>query len=154
MYFGVGGTVFGLPSCLRHAVSELRVCWSASSGVHVAASASLTCDLDSSSPSSYFGLKFGFIEEKKKLDVQCQHRVVSTNSSSIYSDVGRLLLLLLLLQTSVSNQFSELLADLRLADLEALFFCNFSGNSSQVTYSRHGCSGVLSSFASPISGNS
>jgi hypothetical protein len=103
-------------------------------------------------PSSYFGLKFGFTEEKKKLDVQCQHRVVSTNSSSIYSDVGRLLLLLL--QTSVSNQFSELLADLRLADLEALFFCNFSGNSSQVTYSRHGCSGVLSSFAFPISGNS
>jgi hypothetical protein len=122
--------------------------------VHVAASASLTCDLDSSSPISYFGLKFGFIEEKKKLDVQCQHRVVSTNSSSIYSDVGRLLLLLLLLQTSVNNQFSELLADLRLADLEALFFCNFSGNSSQVTYSRHGCSGVLSSFAFPISGNS
>jgi hypothetical protein len=54
----------------------------------------------------------------------------------------------------VNNQFSELLADLRLADLEALFFCNFSGNSSQVTYSRHGCSGVLSSFAFPISGNS
>jgi hypothetical protein len=98
-------------------------------------------------------LKFGFIEEKKKLDVQCQHRVVSTNSSSIYSDVRRLLLLLLL-QTSVNNQFSELLADLRLADLEALFFCNFSGNSSQVTYSRHGCSGVLSSFAFPICGNS
>jgi hypothetical protein len=40
----------------------------------------------------------------------------------------------------VNNQFSELLADLRLADLEAPFFCNFSGNSSQVTHSRHGCS--------------
>jgi hypothetical protein len=38
------------PSCLLHAGSELRVSWSASSGVHVAASASLTFVISTPAP--------------------------------------------------------------------------------------------------------